>query len=248
MKLKILGLCIILVILNLNLCIAGKIKTYEEHSLRPKITWVTVKGATSYQIKFKKINVQGQTEDTVIKDTIVAPLSSYQPDFDLEKNQTYQVTVESNKDNDDKVKWYIKTSEQVVYVHALDLKQDNNLLTTTARFNYDSAEMVGDGSGTLSYRASLNIPDGATITKLRVFYQVQDTSPTVVELKREAVGDFDASVMASIALPSTLGYGISETTEILQSQVILSGFEYFIHVSNLDVGDGIQRIEVYYYE
>ncbi len=227
---------------------ASKVKPYEDHTLRPRISWVPLEGTISYKVTFKKINQDGSSNDAIINETVFTPINEFQPDTDLEIGQIYKVTVKSDVENSDKFTTYIKANSTFISLHANELQPDNTLLSSTSTYDINESELFGAGVGAGDYRAVINLPDNATITKIKVYYQVNNTNPTVVELKRDGLADLPSEVLASIALPSTTGYNSSETTAISSPIIFNSLYEYFIQISDLDASDGIQRIEVYYYE
>ena len=107
--------------------------------------------------------------------------------------------------------------------------QDGYTFLNTGRYLYHNSGPGGDTTNNGWYWARAQLPDGATISSLTLFYSINSTYAGYAKLQRTRLGYGDFDTMATLYIPpSSVGDDDKTTTAISNSQVDNSQYAYWI--------------------
>ena len=229
---------------------AKQVSLYKETSLRPQLMWVPVKDATGYEIKIKELNLDGTVSSTLT--TTSTTLTSFQVSTTLTAGQFYKATVKTTGVSSDKLTIYLKPKATFVIVPTHDLQPDND----DVNFNFDTLDLTAlDNVANQTWRATLQLPDGCTVSKFEIFYKDAGAATTLVRLLAATPGSDSTSTFLSLSEIFTSGSGVHESASditITNALVDNTNYQYYVIVGSststdqLQAGTIMQQFRVYY--
>ena len=224
-----------------NLFAAKSVEKPVSCSVKPKLTWMPVKDATSYKIIIKELNLDGTT--SVKWGAVTTAAASYQVTATMSTGSLYKVKVKAKGVKADKLIFSLMPKEKTLVLNGLDFQP----FTDESDYMY-SFSTVSASSGNQYFRTSVLLPNGVTVYKIEAQHYESAGKTSTFSLRRQPVGTISTRMLGGFTSDGTGGYQSNTTTDIDSDNDTVDNKEYtyYFHL-DLEASNRVQRVKIYYY-